>query len=216
MRLTTMSQAVNNIKICVVGGGGVGKSCLTIQFVQSYFVQDYDPTIEDTYRKQITTDDGQPCLLHVLDTAGREEFQSMKARNLGDADVSLVVYSITSKESLLSVKSEFDFIKSTAPPYVPLILVGNKKDLEHEREVTYQEGWELASGLGFSCFFETSAKTGENVSALFLKAANAARQQNRGSAAKVNSSKSYSIWKTLKAISRTMGWPFHEVKNALS
>ena len=44
-------------KLVVVGGGGVGKSALTIQFIQSHFVPDYDPTIEDSYRKQCVIDD---------------------------------------------------------------------------------------------------------------------------------------------------------------
>jgi hypothetical protein len=62
---------------CVVGGGGVGKSALTIQFIQKHFVEEYDPTIEDSYRKQVTID-GEACLLDILDTAGQEEYASMR------------------------------------------------------------------------------------------------------------------------------------------
>ena len=46
-----------NYKLVVVGGGGVGKSALTIQFIQSHFVSDYDPTIEDSYTKQCVIDE---------------------------------------------------------------------------------------------------------------------------------------------------------------
>ena len=56
-------------KIVVLGSGGGGKSALTVQFVQGIFVEKYDPTIEDSYRKQVEVD-GQQCMLEILDTAG--------------------------------------------------------------------------------------------------------------------------------------------------
>lgn len=56
-------------KIVILGSGGVGKSALTVQFVQGIFVEKYDPTIEDSYRKQVEVD-GQQCMLEILDTAG--------------------------------------------------------------------------------------------------------------------------------------------------
>jgi GTPase KRas protein len=59
-------------KFVTLGGGGVGKSCVTLQFVQSFFTEDYDPTIEDSYRKQVAVD-GKTVLLDILDTAGQEE-----------------------------------------------------------------------------------------------------------------------------------------------
>lgn len=60
-------------KIVVLGSGGVGKSALTVQFVQGIFVEKYDPTIEDSYRKQVEVD-GQQCMLEILDTAGTVKF----------------------------------------------------------------------------------------------------------------------------------------------
>jgi small GTP-binding protein len=56
-------------RIVVLGSGGVGKSALTVQFVQSLFVEKYDPTIEDSYKKT-TQVDGEMCVLEILDTAG--------------------------------------------------------------------------------------------------------------------------------------------------
>lgn len=70
----TQSQFLREYKLVVVGGGGVGKSALTIQFVQSHFVDEYDPTIEDSYRKQFVVDE-EVALLDVLDTAGQEEYR---------------------------------------------------------------------------------------------------------------------------------------------
>lgn len=67
------STFLREYKLVVVGGGGVGKSALTIQFIQSHFVDEYDPTIEDSYRKQCVIDE-EVALLDVLDTAGQEEY----------------------------------------------------------------------------------------------------------------------------------------------
>eukprot|EP00028_Trichosphaerium_sp_Am-I-7-wt_P007606 CAMPEP_0168535334 /NCGR_PEP_ID=MMETSP0405-20121227/18595_1 /TAXON_ID=498012 /ORGANISM="Trichosphaerium sp, Strain Am-I-7 wt" /LENGTH=77 /DNA_ID=CAMNT_0008562535 /DNA_START=29 /DNA_END=263 /DNA_ORIENTATION=+ len=61
----------------VMGAGGVGKSALTIQMTSSRFVVEYDPTIENNYRKQVTVD-GAPCLLEIIDTAGQEEYAVMR------------------------------------------------------------------------------------------------------------------------------------------
>ena len=64
-------------KLVIVGGGGVGKSALTIQLIQNHFIDEYDPTIEDSYRKQVTIDE-ETCLLDILDTAGQEEYSAMR------------------------------------------------------------------------------------------------------------------------------------------
>ena len=68
-RADSVNIRMREYKIVVLGSGGVGKSALTVQFVQGIFVEKYDPTIEDSYRKQVEVD-GQQCMLEILDTAG--------------------------------------------------------------------------------------------------------------------------------------------------
>ena len=68
-RFRPIHNKMREYKIVVLGSGGVGKSALTVQFVQGIFVEKYDPTIEDSYRKQVEVD-GQQCMLEILDTAG--------------------------------------------------------------------------------------------------------------------------------------------------
>uniref|UniRef100_A0A0N5B0F3 Small monomeric GTPase n=1 Tax=Syphacia muris TaxID=451379 RepID=A0A0N5B0F3_9BILA len=120
-------------RLVVVGGGGVGKSALTIQFVQQYFVTDYDPTIEDSYTKQCYVDD-DICKLEVLDTAGQEEFSTMREQYLRSGNGFLLVFSVVDRNSfeevirlhklVLRVKDRDEF---------PMMLVGNKADLVEER-----------------------------------------------------------------------------------
>lgn len=73
------AQFLREYKLVVVGGGGVGKSALTIQFIQNQFPEEYDPTIEDSYRKQCLIDE-EVALLDVLDTAGQEEYRCVPRR----------------------------------------------------------------------------------------------------------------------------------------
>ena len=87
-------------KIVVLGSGGVGKSALTVQFVQGIFVEKYDPTIEDSYRKQVEVD-GQQCMLEILDTAGTVSSSPLNPIsnsfwkfNLYLIEISLMVWSI--------------------------------------------------------------------------------------------------------------------------
>uniref|UniRef100_A0A671FB46 HRas proto-oncogene, GTPase n=1 Tax=Rhinolophus ferrumequinum TaxID=59479 RepID=A0A671FB46_RHIFE len=85
-------------KLVVVGTGNVGKSALTIQFFQNHFVEEYDPTIEDSYRKQVVID-GETCLLDILDTAGQEEYSAMRAQYMRTGEGFLCVFAINNTKS---------------------------------------------------------------------------------------------------------------------
>lgn len=146
----------------MVGGGGVGKSALTIQLIQSHFVDDYDPTIEDSYRKHCIIDE-EPAFLDVLDTAGQEEYSAMREQYMRSGEGFLLVYSVTSRNSFDEINGfHRQILRVKDTELVPILLVGNKCDLEKERQVSYEEGAELA--LQFNCpFFETSAKQKINI-----------------------------------------------------
>merc|ERR1711959_22329 len=91
-------------KLVILGGGGVGKSALTIQLVQSHFIDEYDPTIEDSYRKQVSIDD-EVCLLDILDTAGQEEYSAMRDQYMQTGQGFLCTYAITSRSSFDEITS---------------------------------------------------------------------------------------------------------------
>lgn len=155
-------------KLVIVGGGGVGKSALTIQLIQNHFVDEYDPTIEDSYRKQVTIDD-ETCLLDILDTAGQEEYSAMRDQYMRTGQGFLCVYSITSRSSFDEIASfREQILRVKDADKVPLVIVGNKCDLDHERQVTIVEGRDLAKSFG-APFMETSAKTRVNVEESFYE-----------------------------------------------
>ena len=162
----------------VVGGGGVGKSCLTIQLIQSHFVDEYDPTIEDSYRKQCMIDD-EVALLDVLDTAGQEEYSAMREQYMRTGEGFLLVYSITSRQSFEEITTfQQQILRVKDKDYFPMVVVGNKCDLESEREVPRSEGEALAKTFGCK-FIETSAKSRINVDKAFYDIVREIRRYNR-------------------------------------
>ncbi|CAK8688987.1 ras-related protein Rap-1b-like isoform X1 [Clavelina lepadiformis] len=162
-------------KLVVLGSGGVGKSALTVQFVQGIFVEKYDPTIEDSYRKQVEAEN-QQCMLEILDTAGTEQFTAMRDLYMKNGQGFVLVYSITSQASfndLADLREQILRVKDTDD--VPMILVGNKCDLEDERIVSKEQGEQLAKQWRCS-WMETSAKSKINVECIFF---DLVRQINR-------------------------------------
>lgn len=167
-------SGVKELKLVVVGGGGVGKSALTIQLIHSHFVDEYDPTIEDSYRKQVVIDN-EVQVLDILDTAGQEEYSAMREQYMRTGQGFLLVYSITSEtsfEELMTYYQQIQRVKDN--DYVPIMIVGNKSDLEDERQVSYEDGMNLAKQLN-SPFMETSAKQAINVEDAFYTLARIVR-----------------------------------------
>lgn len=159
---------MSEYKIVVLGSGGVGKSALTIQFIQGNFVEKYDPTIEDSYRKQVEVD-GKACMLDILDTAGQEEYSAMRDQYMRTGQGFVLVYSITdpsSFEDCLTIHEQL--LRSKDADEVPLVLVGNKCDLEEERSVSKEEGENMAERFGDCKFLESSAKERINVEEIFI------------------------------------------------
>ncbi|PRQ73130.1 Ras family-domain containing protein [Rhodotorula toruloides] len=179
------AQFLREYKLVVVGGGGVGKSALTIQFIQSHFVDEYDPTIvsrQDSYRKQCMIDE-EVALLDVLDTAGQEEYSAMREQYMRTGEGFLLVYSITSRNSFDEIGTfHQQILRVKDKDYFPCIVVANKADLEYERQVGTHEGRELAKHFGCR-FIETSAKQRLNVDQAFFDLVREIRKYNKEQAA---------------------------------
>jgi len=178
-----MSKRRNNYpehKVIVVGAGGAGKSALTQMFMYQNFVEEYDPTTADSYRKIIEVDN-EKCQLDILDTAGQEEYMRDNYYRLGEGF--LCVYSITMRETFAAVNRFYDHILQVKDrKQVPVILVGSKCDLEADREIKSEEGKQLAEKFGCP-FYETSAKTKVNVDEVFeqlVRIVKQAKQQDGG------------------------------------
>lgn len=153
--------------MAVCGGGGVGKSCLTIQFVQNQFVETWDPTIEDSYQKQIKVDK-DIVMLDILDTAGQEEYKALRDEYMRSADGFLVVYDVANKKTfgeLAEFRKQIQRAKDT--PFPCMVIVGNKCDLPPEdRQVTEADAQDLSKEWKIP-YLEASAKLRKNVDESF-------------------------------------------------
>ena len=152
-----------------------------------HFVEKYEPTVEDSYTKQVLIDQ-QSCVLQILDTAGAKEYEGLQSQWIRDSSAFLLVYNVASRSSFTAVRKLYAQIQRTTDSInseslngrsyhiverpsavsvgpIPVILVGNKNDV-HGREVWPEEGRMLAKELECG-FVETSAKTRSNVEGAF-------------------------------------------------
>ncbi|XP_078482909.1 ras-related protein O-RAL isoform X2 [Ciona intestinalis] len=158
-------------KVIMVGSGGVGKSALTLQFMYDEFVEDYEPTKADSYRKKVVLD-GEDAQIDILDTAGQEDYAAIRDNYFRSGEGFLCVFSITDsssfddtqdfREQILRVKG----VDSTTAGSIPFLLVGNKSDLETNRQVSQADAQQFADKMGVQ-YVETSAKTRNNVDKVF-------------------------------------------------
>lgn len=157
-------------KIVLFGSGSVGKSAFIFQYMENVFVESYDPTLEDSYRKE-TQIDGKSVILDIMDTAGQEELVSLRDQYIRTSDGFIVVYSIDNKQTFGVVSDFVNRILRTRnadpSPGIPIIIVGNKCDLEDRREISKTEGEEIANKFGIP-FYEASAKTRYNIEEIFI------------------------------------------------
>lgn len=158
-------------QIIVIGEGSVGKSALCLRFVKGEFNIEYNPTIEDSYSKDINVSSGASVTLSIIDTAGQEEYISLREQYYIKGDGFVLVYSIDNRNSFNSLKTHRESILGLRTNRKTImILAGNKCDLEPQRLIQTEDGQKLAGEWGIP-FIETSACKDVNVTELFSKIA---------------------------------------------
>ena len=159
-----MTSKDNNVqvKVIVLGLGAVGKSALSNRFVRNQFIEEYDPTIMDTYTKATTVDD-KTYLVNILDTAGMDDNIAAKPCLFRQQNSFILVYAIDDAESFERISEiHKEIVNHLGRDSYPCVLCGNKADLADSRVVTEDEGQAPAREI-HAVFLETSAKTGQNV-----------------------------------------------------
>ncbi|KAF8638185.1 hypothetical protein AX17_002382 [Amanita inopinata Kibby_2008] len=159
---------MRQFNVVVLGAGGVGKSALTVRFVRDVFLENYDPTIEEQYRRSIAVD-GQLSPLEILDTAGAEQFTSLNEVYIKSGLGFVLVFSLTQEASLKEVdnlRRQIYRIKG-GDNSVPIVVVGTKLDLTNEREIQRNTIQTLATRWAIP-FYETSAKRDWHVNDVFV------------------------------------------------
>eukprot|EP01103_Thecamoeba_quadrilineata_P003330 TRINITY_DN13121_c0_g1_i1.p1 TRINITY_DN13121_c0_g1~~TRINITY_DN13121_c0_g1_i1.p1 ORF type:complete len:185 (-),score=31.11 TRINITY_DN13121_c0_g1_i1:69-623(-) len=155
-------------KLAIMGSRGVGKSTIIHQFVDKQFVNEYNPTIENTFHKLIKYRENE-YNTEILDTAGQDEYSIFHTQYSIGIHGYLLVYSVANKGSFELIKTLNDkILNACGTEKVPRVLLGNKCDLDKERQISTQEG--LATAAEWSCgFVESSAKLNSNIDDAFIK-----------------------------------------------
>ncbi|CAH8854745.1 unnamed protein product [Trichobilharzia szidati] len=164
-----MQQQLPVLRIAIIGSGGVGKSALTLQFMYDEFVEDYEPTKADSYRKKERLD-GEEIQFDILDTAGQEDYNGIRDYYFRSSEGFLLVYAIDDEESLRALPmfhEQVVRIKNCEQP--PMLIVANKCDLKDPKQKDYTlQGMQYAKCWGVP-FVETSAKMCCNVDKVFIE-----------------------------------------------
>lgn len=153
-------------KILLIGNSGVGKSSLLLRFADDTFTDNFMPTIGVDFKIRTLEVDGKTIKLQIWDTAGQERFKTITSSYYKGAHGIIVVYDVTDKESFKNIDTWMNEVEKHASDNVSRILVGNKSDLTDSRQVTTDEGKELADQYNIR-FMETSAKESANVEEAF-------------------------------------------------
>ena len=150
-------------KILLLGDITVGKTCFLMKHTDKSFQDIYMATIGlDYHLKSMKLKNGKDIKLQMWDTAGQDRYRAITKNYYKGSHGILLLYDITNLRTFESVKQWVTQIREEAPRNVIIYLVGNKTDLEEEREVQKEEGEQLAEELGFP-FTESSARNGFNV-----------------------------------------------------
>ncbi|XP_035594324.2 rho-related GTP-binding protein RhoA-C isoform X1 [Oncorhynchus masou masou] len=190
VKMITRTMAAIRKKLVIVGDGACGKTCLLIVFSKDQFPEVYVPTVFENYVADIEVDSKQ-VELALWDTAGQEDYDRLRPLSYPDTDVILMCFSIDSPDSLENIPEKWTPEVKHFCPNVPIILVGNKKDLrndEHTRRelakmkqepVKPEEGRDMANRINAFGYLECSAKTKDGVREVFEMATRAALQAKK-------------------------------------
>jgi small GTP-binding protein len=156
-----------DFQVCIIGDGGVGKTSTTLRFICGSFTDNYIPTIEDSFEKTIHVN-GKTITLGIIDTAGQDEFSSMKYRYQGICDGFIFVYAVDDPNSLQSILNFYDdCCQSKNTDRICCIIAANKDDLSQDKHiVSLSEAQETLKKLKVQ-IIQTSAKTGMNIDLLY-------------------------------------------------
>ena len=163
-----INPEIPKYKLIFLGDQGVGKSCILNRFMNNTFTEEYQATIGLDFQSKNVQIDNQDIHLLLYDTAGQEKFRSLIPMYTRDANIILLVYEVTSKDSFLHLNHWLNDLTTVKKDEVIFVVVGNKTDLEDKREVSREEGEQFAKDNDY-LFAEVSAKYGEGFEDLFYK-----------------------------------------------
>ena len=155
-------------KIIIIGDSTTGKTNILSKYLNDKYEKDFKATIGVELGNKTLKIKNDTVNIQIWDTAGQERYRSMTKAYYKGALGALIVYDITNRNSFENVENWMTDLKTSADQKVSILLIGNKNDLEEEREVKIEEGEKRAQEYDIA-FLETSAKNGNNINELFIE-----------------------------------------------
>mmetsp|Transcript_28084 Transcript_28084/g.42486 ORF Transcript_28084/g.42486 Transcript_28084/m.42486 type:complete len:228 (-) Transcript_28084:202-885(-) len=168
-------------KCLLIGDSGVGKSSLLLRYADDQFNESTVNTIGVDFKIRTIELDSKIVKLQLWDTAGQERFRTITNSYYRSAHGIVIVYDVTDEESFRNVKTWLLEIDRYGPVNVNKLLVGNKTDIPEKRQISTQQGRDLAASLGIQ-FLETSAKENSNVEKIFISMASEIKKRMKSQA----------------------------------
>lgn len=165
-------MALHEVKLCLLGESGVGKTCVVNRFVSDVFTDHENLTVGAAFTTKTVKVGDNSVLFQIWDTAGQEKYRGLAPMYYRGSAAAVVVYDITSEESFDEMQTWITELKQLGPQNIVLAIAGNKSDLEDQRRVSLATGEAFAKNSN-AIFRETSAKDGSNVHSLFRTIAEA-------------------------------------------
>merc|ERR1712205_203605 len=154
-------------KVVLIGDSGVGKSNLLTRFTRNEFNRESKSTIGVEFATQTIQVEKKMIKAQIWDTAGQERYRAITSAYYRGAVGALLVYDITKHTTFDDVRTIWlEELRNNADANIVIMLVGNKSDLRHLRDVSTEDAYEFAEQHQLS-FIETSALGGENVDKAF-------------------------------------------------
>ncbi|XP_046549522.1 ras-related protein Rab-22A-like [Haliotis rubra] len=160
-------MSLRDVKLCLLGDSGVGKSSIVMRFVNNQFKNALESTIGASFMTKTLLVDGNTYKYQIWDTAGQEKYRALAPMYYrGAAAAAIIVYDVTRESTFRSVKSWVQELRRQGSPNIVIAIAGNKCDLEDLREVRKKDAQDYAKDIN-AIFCETSALTAVNVPQLF-------------------------------------------------
>ena len=162
MNINNAEEEIEKINIITLGDTGVGKTCYILKYTDDFFQPVHLSTVGVDFKLKLLTFNDQKYRIYLYDTTGQERFKSISLNIIKNADGIILMYDITLKDTFKEISDWMNSIKQIKRDDFPIVLVGNKCDLEEERSISKEDGENLAKQYNIE-FFETSNKNGINI-----------------------------------------------------
>ena len=183
------------VQILIIGDSSVGKTSLITRYTNGTFKEEYLATVGLDYYSKNQEFNGQTIQIKLWDTAGQERYKALTQNYFRNAEGVLLAFDVTNEESFNNLKDWISSIKINMEAkniFLPLIIIGNKIDMENDREISKENAENFAKRNNYK-YFETSAKTGEGIDEAIKELVNLVLNQNQIDEQKIEARKSAAL-----------------------